>query len=380
MKSLKLLAEKYDVVQVKRSDEALVAAQTPSQLLEAFQELSQISGDVIVAFEHAITNRSSLIKENTAEQDSDVRVAVLAMEKVLSHLDRGNDKPFCVAFESFAKNASLNEGDLDVLLEGKPGFFNKLGKGIKKYAGKALNVADKAMKAAPGAIGNYAGSVAKTTGQMVGGVAGGIAGAGKNLAAGLKQGVQGGYNTTSNAPGAFDPETNTANKKTTNTTATNTTTDTTGQNPAADKVADKTKQVQNTTTDTTGQGQTVAQNTTPAADKANPAAGQTPAPAAGQTPAPAAKGRGTVKAATAAVDAAVAEISRVRGGKRADRTNVINYAIQALNKIKGAAPAGAPAGQVATPTSAAPAQAAAESLVAESVERFYITTNKHFRK
>lgn len=377
MKSLKLLAEKYDVVQVKRSDEALVAAQTPGQLLEAFQELSQISGDVIVAFEHAITNRSSLIKENTADQDSDVRVAVLAMEKVLAHLDRGNDKPFCVAFESFAKNASLNEGDLDVLLEGKPGFFSKLGKGIKKYAGKALNVADKAMKAAPGAIGNYAGSVAKTTGQMVGGVAGGIAGAGKNLAAGLKQGVKGGYNTTSKAPGAFDPETNTANKKTANTTATNTTTDTTGQNPAADKVADKTKQVQNTTTDTTGQGQTVAQNTTPAADKANPAVA-TPAadkanPAAVQPGARKVDPKGA-PAARQAVDTAVNALLKMRSDRR---DGVVDYAIQKLTALKKGA---APAGQVATPTSAVPAQAAAESLVAESVERFYITTNKHFRK
>jgi hypothetical protein len=70
---------------------------------------------------------------------------------------------------------------------------------------------------------------------------------------------------------------------------------------------------------------------------------------------------------------------------RSDRRDgVIDYAIQKLTPLKKGATA--PAGQVATPTNTGPIQkapartAAAESLVAESVETFYITTNKHFRK
>jgi hypothetical protein len=315
MKSLKLLAEKYDQVQLTRSEEALIAAQTPEQLLETFQELSQISGDVIVAFEHAITNRSSLIKENTAEQDSDVRVAVLAMEKVLSHLDSGNDKQFCIAFESFARNASLEEGDLDVLTEAKPGFFSKLGKGIKKYAGKAAT-----------AVGKGVSAVAKGAGQVAGGLAGGVVGAGKALAQGAKQG----YNVAKDVVGGTVPA------------KASTTPATIGTTP---------------TTNTTGQNIT-------------PVVSQTPAPVA-----QVAQGRVNKGDAEKAVDSVATQIQQVRVR---DRQAVVAYAIQKLTAMQKAAPAG----QVATPTNTAPVAqpAAAESLVAESVESFYITTNKHFRK
>jgi hypothetical protein len=374
MKSLKLLAEKYDQVQLTRSEEALVAAQTPEQLLETFQELSQISGDVIVAFEHAITNRSNLIKENTAEQDSDVRVAVLAMEKVLSHLDNSNDKQFCIAFESFARNASLEEGDLDVLTEGKPGFFSKLGKGIKKYAGKAAT-----------AVGKGVGAVAKGAGQVAGGLAGGVVGAGKALAQGAKQG----YNV------AKDVVAGTAPAKT-------------GTAPAKAGTVPDGSVVQNGFTNNTpmtkkagkwynAQGQQVTDEV--AADLEKQASNQspavTPATAAPATAAPATAAPVTAAPATAntkparigapaarqAVDAAVKTVASMRSDRR---DGVIDYAIQKLTPLKKGATA--PAGQVATPTNTGPIQkapartAAAESLVAESVEAFYITTNKHFRK
>ena len=374
MKSLKLLAEKYDQVQLTRSEEALVAAQTPDQLLETFQELSQISGDVIVAFEHAITNRSNLIKENTAEQDSDVRVAVLAMEKVLSHLDNSNDKQFCIAFESFARNASLEEGDLDVLTEGKQGFFSKLGKGIKKYAGKAAT-----------AVGKGVGAVAKGAGQVAGGLAGGVVGAGKALAQGAKQG----YNV------AKDVVAGTAPAKT-------------GTAPAKAGTVPDGSVVQNGFTNNTpmtkkagkwynAQGQQVTDEV--AADLEKQASNQspavTPATAAPATAAPATAAPVTAAPATAntkparigapaarqAVDAAVKTVASMRSDRR---DGVIDYAIQKLTPLKKGATA--PAGQVATPTNTGPIQkapartAAAESLVAESVEAFYITTNKHFRK
>jgi hypothetical protein len=364
MKSLKLLAEKYDQVQLTRSEEALVAAQTPEQLLETFQELSQISGDVIVAFEHAITNRSNLIKENTAEQDSDVRVAVLAMEKVLSHLDNSNDKQFCIAFESFARNASLEEGDLDVLTEGKPGFFSKLGKGIKKYAGKAAT-----------AVGKGVGAVAKGAGQVAGGLAGGVVGAGKALAQGAKQG----YNV------AKDVVAGTAPAKT-------------GTAPAKAGTVPDGSVVQNGFTNNTpmtkkagkwynAQGQQVTDEV--AADLEKQASNQspavTPATAAPVTAAPATANTKPARigapAARQAVDAAVKTVASMRSDRR---DGVIDYAIQKLTPLKKGATA--PAGQVATPTNTGPIQkapartAAAESLVAESVEAFYITTNKHFRK
>ena len=71
---------------------------------------------------------------------------------------------------------------------------------------------------------------------------------------------------------------------------------------------------------------------------------------------------------------------------RADRRNkVIDYAIQKLTALKKGATA--PAKLVSTPsTKVLPTKTTvakrrtSESLVAESVERFYITTNKHFRK
>ena len=346
MKSLKLLAEKYDRVQLTRSEEALVAAQTPEQLLETFQELSQISGDVIVAFEHAITNRTNLIKENTAEQDSDVRVAVLAMEKVLSHLDNSNDKQFCIAFESFARNASLEEGDLDVLTEGKPGFFSKLGKGIKKYAGKAAT-----------AVGKGVGAVAKGAGQVAGGLAGGVVGAGKALAQGAKQG----YNVAKDiVSGTAPAKTGTAPVKT-------------GAAPVKTGAAPVADQNTTTTPVTTTPATTEPATTTPA--KTTPVVGQNLAPVVGQTPAPAARGRVNKGDAEKAVDSVATQIQQVRVR---DRQAVVAYAIQKLTAMQKAAPAG----QVATPTNTAPVAqpAAAESLVAESVETFYITTNKHFRK
>lgn len=322
MKSLKLLAEKYDVVQVKRSDEALIATQTPGQLLESFQELSQISNDVIVAFEHAITNRSSLIKENTTEQDSDVRVAVLAMEKVLSHLDESKDEQFCLAFETFAKNASLEEADLAVLSEAKGGFFSKLGKGIKKYAGKAAS-----------AVGKGVGAAAKGAGQLAGGLAGGVVGAGKSLAQGAKQGY-------SAAKGLTSPQ---ASGKTV-----------TGNTPAQ---------------------KTTPTATTPAATTPGANAPVAAKPVAAKPVSQAAASRIGAPAARQAVDTAVNTVSTMRADRR---DKVIDYAIQKLTALKkGAA---APVAQAATPTNAAPAQAAAESLVAESVESFYITTNRHFRK
>lgn len=325
MKSLKLLAEKYDDVQVKHSDEALIATQTPNQLLESFQELSQISNDVIVAFEHAITNRSSLIKENTTEQDSDVRVAVLAMEKVLSHLDESKDEQFCLAFEAFAKNASLEEADLAVLSEAKGGFFSKLGKGIKKYAGKAASV-----------VGKGVGAAAKGAGQLAGGLAGGVVGAGKSLAQGAKQGY-------SAAKGLTSPQ---ARDKTV-----------TGNTPAQRAAPTVTAPV-------------VPTATTPAANA--PVAAK---PVAAKPASQAAASRIGAPAARQAVDTAVNTVSTMRADRR---DKVIDYAIQKLTALKkGAA---APAAQAATPTNAAPVQAAAESLVAESVESFYITTNRHFRK
>ena len=330
MKSLKLLAEKYDDVQVKHSDEALIATQTPNQLLESFQELSQISNDVIVAFEHAITNRSSLIKENTTEQDSDVRVAVLAMEKVLSHLDESKDEQFCLAFEAFAKNASLEEADLAVLSEAKGGFFSKLGKGIKKYAGKAAS-----------AVGKGVGAAAKGAGQLAGGLAGGVVGAGKSLAQGAKQGY-------SAAKGLTSPQ---ASDKTV-----------TGNTPAQKAAPTVTAPV-------------VPTATTPAANAPVAAKPVAAKPATAKPAAQAAASRIGAPAARQAVDTAVNTVSTMRADRR---DKVIDYAIQKLTALKkGAA---APAAQAATPTNAAPAQAAAESLVAESVESFYITTNRHFRK
>ena len=312
MKSLKLLAEKYDAVQAQRSDEALIAAQTPSQLLEAFQELSQISKDVIVAFEHAITNRSSLIKENSTEQDSDVRVAVLAMEKVLSYLDESKDEQFCLAFETFAKNASLEEADLAVLSEAKGGFFSKLGKGFKKFAGKAAS-----------AVGRGIGAATKGAGQLAGGLAGGALGVGKSFAQGTKQG----YTAAKGATG----------------------------------------------------------------------------PTASQAVAPATDGQINKGDAEKAVDGVAAQIQKVQ---ISDRQLVIDYAIKKLTELKATTKA-APAAKAALPkatTKAAPAAKAAKAAppkagtstapavkptraahtgsfgIAESVESFYITTNKHFRK
>lgn len=342
MKSLNLLAEKYDEVQLKRSDETLVSAQTPGQLLEAFQELSQISGDVIAAFEHAITNRSNLIKENTAEQDSDVRVAVLAMEKVLSHLDESKDEQFCLAFETFAKNASLEEADLAVLSEAKGGFFSKLGKGIKKYAGKAAK-----------AVGRGVGAAAKGAGQLAGGLAGGVVGTGKSFAQGAKQG----YNT---AKGVTEPQ---ASRVATN-------------NVPGQNLSPATKASTAPTTPVAAASAPVAPTTAaPAAAKPAPQAAAPTAPAAAKPAPQAAPSRIGAPAARQAVDTAVNTVSTMRADRR---DKVIDYAIQKLTALKKGAVA--PVVQAATPTNAAPAQAAAESLVAESVESFYITTNRHFRK
>jgi len=199
MPNIKLLAEKYSEVQTQNI-ESLIADVSATELLECFSELARVDEEnVLISFNHAIKARQSgveMVKESTRFEDQDLKLAILALEKVLSHFDNTQDEGYCVMFEAFVSGKKKKIEDEDVnpqgdpnnvaganstyplagLQQNKPGFFNKLGQGIKKYAGKAATAIGNGLKAAPGAIVKGVTDTGKYVGQAVSGAASGLAG------------------------------------------------------------------------------------------------------------------------------------------------------------------------------------------------------------
>jgi hypothetical protein len=200
MPDIKILAEKYEQVHTTPSAEQLIESITATELLECFNELAKTDEEnVLVSFSHAIGARSrgvSMVQESVKyEDDQELKLAILALEKVLTHFDESKDEDYCVMFETFARgkkeiedeDVNPNGDPADIaganstyplagLQQKKPGFFSKLGAGIKKYAGKAASAVGKGLAAAPGAIAKGAAATGKYVGQTVGGAAGGLAG------------------------------------------------------------------------------------------------------------------------------------------------------------------------------------------------------------
>ena len=194
MPNVKLLAEKYSEV-LNSTAEQLIENISPAELVECFSALSRTDEhSVLVSFEHAIKARErgvSMIQESVKFEDQDLRLAILALEKVLAHYGNTQDEKYCVMFENFISGKSLNE---DAPAPQKQGFMSKLGQGIKKYAGKAATAIGNGLKAAPGAIAKGAAATGKYVGQTVGGAVGGLAG-------GLVGGAKGAYaNARNTAP------------------------------------------------------------------------------------------------------------------------------------------------------------------------------------
>ena len=191
MPNVKLLAEKYNEV-LNPTAEQLIENVSPAELVECFSALSRTDEhSVLVSFEHAIRARErgvSMIQESVKFEDQELRLAILALEKVLAHYDKTQDEEYCVMFENFISGKSLNEA---APAPQKQGFMSKLGQGIKKYAGKAATAIGNGLKAAPGAIAKGAAATGKYVGQTVGGAVGGLAG-------GLVGGAQGAYNNARN--------------------------------------------------------------------------------------------------------------------------------------------------------------------------------------
>jgi len=200
MPDIKILAEKYEQVHTTPSAEQLIESITATELLECFNELAKTDEEsVLVSFSHAIGARSrgvSMVQESVKyEDDQELKLAILALEKVLTHFDESKDEDYCVMFETFARgkkeiedeDVNPNGDPADIaganstyplagLQQKKPGFFSKLGAGIKKYAGKAASAVGKGLAAAPGAIAKGAAATGKYVGQTVGGAVGGLAG------------------------------------------------------------------------------------------------------------------------------------------------------------------------------------------------------------
>jgi len=225
MPDIKILAEKYEQVHTTPSAEQLIESITATELLECFNELAKTDEEsVLVSFSHAIGARSrgvSMVQESVKyEDDQELKLAILALEKVLTHFDESKDEDYCVMFETFARgkkeiedeDVNPNGDPADIaganstyplagLQQKKPGFFSKLGAGIKKYAGKAASAVGKGLAAAPGAIAKGAAATGKYVGQTVGGAVGGLAG-------GLVGGAKNAYtNARDTAPyGATDAQ------------------------------------------------------------------------------------------------------------------------------------------------------------------------------
>jgi hypothetical protein len=328
MPNIKLLAEKYSEVQTQNI-ESLIADVSATELLECFSELARVDEEnVLISFNHAIKARQSgveMVKESTRFEDQDLKLAILALEKVLSHFDSTQDEGYCVMFEAFVSGKKKKIEDEDVNPQGdpnnvnKPGFLNKLGQGIKKYAGKAATAIGNGLKAAPGAIAKGAAATGKYVGQTVGGAVGGLAG-------GLVGGTSAYANARDTAP--YAGGTQGANK--------------TGTAPAAD--------------------------TAPAA------------PTAGTSPT-----AGTAPAVPAASDAqakvGVGQINKIVGTLRArDLESIKKNIEQRLAALTAKrAPKDGTVTQNVTPgagTQTPATPAAAESVIKE----YYIINNKHFRK
>ena len=236
MPNIKLLAEKYSEVQTQNI-ESLIADVSATELLECFSELARVDEEnVLISFNHAIKARQSgveMVKESTRFEDQDLKLAILALEKVLSHFDNTQDEGYCVMFEAFVSGKKKKIEDEDVNPQGdpngvnKPGFFNKLGQGIKKYAGKAATAIGNGLKAAPGAIVKGVTDTGKYVGQAVSGAASGLAG-------GLVGGTSAFANARDTAP--YAGGTQGANK--TGTAPVASTTPTAGTTPAAPAASD----------------------------------------------------------------------------------------------------------------------------------------------
>lgn len=375
MPNVKLLAEKYNVVQENNSIESLVESSSPETILKEFNIISQVLPEsTYLAFEHAIESRQggrSIIEENADEQDNDIKLTVMCIEKVLKHLDTTSDKNYCLAFESFARGKKKEEEKLedeDVNPNGdpsdiaganstyplagaqkkKPGFLSQLGShlknGIQKYGTKLAN----GLANVPAAVGQVAGATANGLGQAVGAVGGAAQGLGHSFKAGAKYGYQGAKQNTGLAGDITNKNLNQTGKPAT---AANTA-------PAADAPAP--------TANTA--------SATPA-----PAAAPAPLPAAPAAPAPAGSGRVNVGDAKKAIDAVAAQLSKVQSR---DRKGILDYALNKLAEIEKAQNDNArkkpAAGQIMNQVTPANTQkVAAEQSV---IKEFYIINNKHFRK
>jgi len=342
MPDIKILAEKYEQVHTTPSAEQLIESITATELLECFNELAKTDEEsVLVSFSHAIGARSrgvSMVQESVKyEDDQELKLAILALEKVLTHFDESKDEDYCVMFETFARgkkeiedeDVNPNGDPADIaganstyplagLQQKKPGFFSKLGAGIKKYAGKAASAVGKGLAAAPGAIAKGAAATGKYVGQTVGGAVGGLAG-------GL---VGGAKNAYTNAR------------------------------------------------DTAPYGATA----TGGADKAAPAAAtpdaQPAAPAAATPAAPA--------ASDAQAKVGVGQINKIVGTLRArDLESIKKNIEQRLAALAAKRAPKTPIANATTPAAGAvqPAAGATNVAAEESViKEFYISNNKHFRK
>jgi len=174
MPDIKLLAEKYQVVQENKL-ENVVNQIDVNTLLEHFVEMSKESNDVLTAFSKvyiAQAQGKELMRESVVTSNEDIKLAILCIEKILNHLKETEDENFCLKFESIILESSNVSKDLGIVLEAEGGFLSKVGKGITNFAkgvGKAGSAVGKG-------IVNTATGVGSTVGKAVGGLAGGLVG------------------------------------------------------------------------------------------------------------------------------------------------------------------------------------------------------------
>lgn len=135
MKPIKILAEKYEQI-INPSVESIVEHTSADELLACFAKHTQLheSSVALMGYVNLKISQNKSIVNESIEKDEDVKLAVLAAEKVLKHFRTTNNKNYVIALEMFlqgpAESKFISES---VVVEA--GLMSKIGTGIGKAVG-----------------------------------------------------------------------------------------------------------------------------------------------------------------------------------------------------------------------------------------------------
>lgn len=148
MKSLSLLAEKYQEIQFN-DPIVMVASHSPQQLLESLKGYNE-THDLKAVFNYIAESResgSALVTESLIEENVAAAATILAIEKILTYYIEGKDSEFnkkvLLTLEDYGAYVEPPEENKKTAPASKGGGFmagvkNVVGKGLE-YLGKAAN-------------------------------------------------------------------------------------------------------------------------------------------------------------------------------------------------------------------------------------------------